>query len=168
MGQALEEQAPQPVDLRESPNHPAMPPRGVRVSGYQSASDVQLAFDDCHEKYRACYEICFHARHLCAVDAAAFRGNSWKPDRKPRMEDFIADFARAGQEALEREGQHSQVVLFKLYYVSLAPYERVRLFLGLGEMGWVRWTENIRKVVGAELVLRGIYPARKYFEEFSR
>lgn len=135
------------------------------MSGYIRVSGEQAAFDKCHEVYRACWDECYVKRHMQAVTMEAFKKSNWKPDRKPRPEDFLADFAIAGETALAGEGFHSRLILFRAHYVSLAPWESVRHFLGLSEMGWVRWTEDIRKVVGSELVRRGVYPVKAYFEE---
>jgi hypothetical protein len=55
------------------------------------------------------------------------------------------------------------MVLFRLYYLGLAPYENARHFLGLSEPSWVNWTEQIRHRGGKELLSRGMFPPRKYF-----
>ena len=55
------------------------------------------------------------------------------------------------------------MVLFRLYYLGLAPYENARHFLGLSEPSWVQWTEQIRNRYGKELLRRGMFPTRKYF-----
>lgn len=54
-------------------------------------------------------------------------------------------------------------VLFRLYYLGLAPYENARHFLGLSEHSWVNWTEQIRNRCGKELLGRGMFPPRRYF-----
>jgi hypothetical protein len=46
---------------------------------------------------------------------------------------------------------------------GLAPHERARHFLGLSERGWVNWSEEIRRRCGAEILRRGMFPPRKYF-----
>jgi hypothetical protein len=55
------------------------------------------------------------------------------------------------------------MVLFRLHYLGLAPYETARSFLGLSETNGVTWTEEIRHRCGEELLSRGIFPSRKYF-----
>jgi len=40
------------------------------------------------------------------------------------------------------------MVLFRLYFLGLAPYENARHFLGLSEPSWVNWTEQIRHRCG--------------------
>ena len=74
-----------------------------------------------------------------------------------------ADFALAGQAALEGPENASRMVMFRLYYLGLAPYERARHFLGLSERGWVNWSEEVRAKCGRELLRRGMFPPRKYF-----
>jgi hypothetical protein len=55
------------------------------------------------------------------------------------------------------------MVMFRLYYLGLAPYEKARHFLGLSEQSWVNWSEEVRRRVGKELLRRGMFPPRKYF-----
>jgi hypothetical protein len=38
------------------------------------------------------------------------------------------------------------------------PYERARNFLGLSELNWVTWTEEIRRRCGKEMLRRGMFP----------
>ena len=42
------------------------------------------------------------------------------------------------------------MVMFRMYYLGLAPYETARHFLGLSETNWVQWSEEIRRRGGAE------------------
>ena len=91
----------------------------------------------------------------------------WKPDIRPRLNEFVVDFALAGQEALKSPAWASRMVLFRTFYLGLAPYERARRFLGLSEMGWSNWTEEIRRRCGKEILRRGLFPPRKYFQEAS-
>ena len=75
----------------------------------------------------------------------------------------MADFALPGQAALDGPDWASRMVLFRLYYLGLAPYENARHFLGLSEPSWVNWTEQIRQRCGKELLSRTMFPRRKYF-----
>lgn len=45
------------------------------------------------------------------------------------------------------------MVLFRLYYLGLGPYENARHFLGLSEHSWVQWTEPIRQPGISRIVL---------------
>jgi hypothetical protein len=127
-----------------------------------------FAFDTTHAVYRQAWEECFTQGHVRALDASALkRGGTWKPDRRPRLEDFIADFILAGKQSLEAEKLSSRVVLFNVYYAGNCPYERAKHWFGLSDQGWARWTEDIRRVVGKELMKRQIFPPKKYFEEFG-
>ena len=57
--------------------------------------------------------------------------------------------------ALEGPEGASRMILFRLYYLGLAPYGWSRHFLGLSERGWTNWSEEL---------LRGeMFPPRKYF-----
>jgi len=125
----------------------------------------EFAFDVCLEIYRNCVG---KYGYIHALDPTALKEHRWKPDRKPRPQDFAADFCLAGQEALEGSELHSRLVLFNIYYAGACPYETARQWFRLSEMGWVRWTEEIRRIVGKELIRRGLFPPRKYFEELAR
>ena len=87
----------------------------------------------------------------------------WHPDIRPRLNDWISDFTLAGQAALDGPEWASRMVMFRLYYLGLAPYETERHFLGLSEHNWVNWSEKIRHRCGKELLQRGMFPPRKYF-----
>jgi hypothetical protein len=55
------------------------------------------------------------------------------------------------------------MILFRTYYLGLAPYDTARHFIGLSERSWLNWTEQIRQRCGEELLRRGMFPPRKYF-----
>jgi hypothetical protein len=100
---------------------------------------------------------------VAALDLKEGTKYSWRPDSRPKLKDWVADFALAGQAALEGPERASRMVMFRLYYLGLAPYEMARHFLGLSERGWVNWSEEIRRRCGEEIVRRGMFPPRKYF-----
>ena len=79
------------------------------------------------------------------------------------MKDWVADVALAGQAVLDGPHLASRMVMFRLYYLGLVPYERTRHFLDLSEHGWVNWSGEIRRICGAEILRRGMFPPRKYF-----
>lgn len=125
----------------------------------------ELAFDVCWDVYRGAREVLENKHGVCALnweDATKFL---WRPDFRPRLNEFVADFALAGKAALDSPDQASRMLLFRLYYLGLAPYPRVRHFLGLSEPNWVTWTEQIRRRCGQELLHRHMFPPRKYFSE---
>jgi len=55
------------------------------------------------------------------------------------------------------------MVMFRVYYLGLAPYEMSPHFLGLSERSWVNWSEEICRRCGAELLRPPHVPPRKYF-----
>ena len=125
----------------------------------------ELAFDVCWEVYRSARELLDAKRGVCALnweDATKFL---WRPDIRPRLNEFVADFALAGKSALEGPDWASRLVLFRLYYLALRPYDPTRHYLGLSETNWVTWTEQIRRRCGQELLARGMFPPRKYFTQ---
>jgi len=97
------------------------------------------------------------------VEAGEGREILWRPDIRARLNEWVADFALAGQAALGEPVRASRMVMFRMYYLGLAPYETVRHFLGLSETNWVQWSEEIRRRCGAEMLRRGMFPPRKYF-----
>jgi len=72
-------------------------------------------------------------------------------------------FCAAGKSALDGPEWASRMVLFRLYYLGLAPYENARHFLALSEHNWVNWTEQSATADGKELLGRSMFPPRKYF-----
>jgi hypothetical protein len=64
------------------------------------------------------------AKHgMSAMDWKEATKHLWRPDFRPRLAEWVADFALAGQAALEGPEWASRMVLFRLYYLGMAPYE---------------------------------------------
>lgn len=125
-----------------------------------------LAFDCCWEVYAA---IRGDSEGIAIIDPTKPPAEHvWRPDAGPRASEYLADFALACVRGLEGPEQASRLVLCRLYYLGLAPYERARRFLGLREDVWVKWTEEIRERVGKQLLARGLFPIRGYFGERTR
>jgi hypothetical protein len=127
----------------------------------------EMAFDICWEVYRSAREVLDTKRGISAMNPKDVGKYLWRPDIRPRLGEWVADFTLAGQKALDRPDFASRLVLFRTFYLGMAPYDRARQFLGLSEMGWVNWTEEIRRHVGKELLTRRMFPPRKYFREVS-
>lgn len=125
----------------------------------------ELAFDVCHEIYRSAREALENKRGISALNPLETRKFLWRPNVRPHLGEYVTDFALACQAALEGPDWASRMVLFRVYYLGLAPYENARHFLGIGEMTWVQWTEQIRHRCGNEILRRGLFPPRKYFKE---
>jgi len=123
----------------------------------------ELAFDVCWEVYRGAREVLESKRGISALNWEDTGKFLWRPDYRPRLNEWVADFALAGQAGLEGAEWASRMILFRTYYLGLAPYETARHFMGLSERGWVNWTEEIRRRCGAELLRRGMFPPKKYF-----
>ena len=124
---------------------------------------AELAFDVCWEVYRGAREILEAKRGVAAIDWQQGSKYLWRPDLRPKLKDWVADFALAGNAALGEPHRASRMVMFRLYYLGLAEYDRARHFLGLSEHSWVNWSEEIRRVCGKELLRRGMFPPRRYF-----
>ncbi len=123
----------------------------------------ELAFDVCWEVYRGARDVLETKRGVSALNWKDTGKFLWRPDFRPRLTEWVADFALAGQAALDGPDWASRMVMFRVYYLGLAPYENARHFLGLSERSWVNWSEEIRRRCGAELLGRGMFPPRKYF-----
>jgi hypothetical protein len=123
----------------------------------------ELAFDVCWEVYRGAREVLETKRGISALKPEKAGKFLWRPDVHARLNEWVADFALAGQAALEEPVRASRMVMFRMYYLGMAPYETARHFLGLSETNWVQWSEEIRRRCGAEMLRRGMFPPRKYF-----
>ena len=125
----------------------------------------ELAFDWCWDVYKNCREVLDSKRGAGALNLEDVTKYLWRPDIRPRINEFVVDFTLAGKSALEGQDHASRLLLFRLYYIGLMPYERTRHFLGLSEMNWVYWTEAIRSRCGQELLDRRMFPPRRYFRQ---
>src|SRR5882672_8685507 len=123
----------------------------------------ELAFDVCWEVYRGARDVLETKRGVSALNWKDTGKFLWRPDIRPRLTEWVADFALAGQAALDGPDWASRMVMFRVYYLGLAPYENARHFLGLSERSWVNWSEEICRRCGAELLRRSMFPPRKYF-----
>jgi len=171
-----------------------------------------FAFDVCHDVYRAAREaIDSKVPTLNAENAGKYQ---WRPDRLPRLAEYVCDFARAGEKALGEGGvgftlsgfspilgetrqkgiarapahggslrrfrgnqqaeacstgrlRPSRVAMFRVYYLGGAEYQAARRHLGISEVTWADWAEEIRRSVGRELTRAGLFPPSRYFQEAS-
>src|ERR1700686_645332 len=154
----------QPDDAAIAPAwHCGTHTRGFAPAERSMSVKPELAFDVCWEVYRSAREVLEAKRGMSTMDWKEATKYLWRPDFRPRLAEWVADFALAGQAALEGPDWGSRTVLFRLYYLGMAPYENARHFLGLSEQSWVIWSEEVRRRVGKELLRRGMFPPRKYF-----
>jgi hypothetical protein len=171
----------------------------LRVKSLSYFSEATMlatfAFDVCHDVYRAAREAIDEKIPTLNVEAAG--KYSWRPDRMPRLAEFVCDFARAGERALGEPdclrgrgvrrgrgnfGGASEVkrrqaeacptfrrahllVLFRVYYLGGAEYSAARRHMGISEITWGDWSEEIRGSVGKELMKVGVFPPARYFRE---
>jgi hypothetical protein len=128
-----------------------------------------FAFDVCHDVYRAAREVI--DTKIPTLNMESSGKYMWHPDRAPRLAEYVADFARAGERALEVRGQlrsstslrASRMAMFRVYYLGGAEYHAARRHLGISELTWADWAEEIRTRVGRELTNAGVFPPSKYF-----
>jgi hypothetical protein len=87
----------------------------------------------------------------------------WRPEKLPRVLDYVADFALVGRAALRGETLAGQ--LFELRYEQGREVAEVRRRLQMGWRGYVGLTLRVEAQVGAALVREGLYPTARYFRE---
>jgi hypothetical protein len=141
-----------------------------------------FAFDVCHDVYLAAREAI--DTKIPTLNSEASGKYQWHPDRMPRLAEYVCDFAKAGEMALgggitgeKRKGRQaeacptlfraSRMAMFRLYYLGGADYHAARRHLGISELTWADWAEEIRRLVGGELTRAGVFPPSKYFREMS-
>jgi hypothetical protein len=139
-----------------------------------------FAFDVCHDVYLAAREAI--DTRMATLNAESSGKYVWRPDRLPRLAEYVCDFARAGERVLgfysvqrRRKGgqaearptffRGSRMAMFRVYYLGGAEYQAARRHLGISELTWADWSEEIRRDVGRELTRAGIFPPSKYFRE---
>jgi hypothetical protein len=183
-----------------------------------------FAFDVCHDVYRAAREVI--DSKIPTLNMEASGKYTWRPDRMPRLAEYVADFARAGERALGESGRAlgsvrseasgagrigsmrfvssngrdlsrtgqagvpvlldgvrvcpsqgglraspsqgplraSRMVMFRVFYLGGAEYAAARRHLGISELTWADWADEIRARVGRELASAGVFPPSKYFQ----
>ena len=132
-----------------------------------------FAFDVCHDVYRAAREVIDTKIPILNLESSG--KYTWHPDRLPRLGEYVCDFARAGERALEDPGRvrpslprrASRMAMFRVYYLGGADYQAARRHLGISELTWADWAEEIRTRVGRELTRSGVFPPSKYFHVSS-
>lgn len=123
----------------------------------------RFAFDVCQDYYVEARETLIGKINITKIDSPINK-QPWKPQVRPRSTDYCADYERAGRVALADPHLASRLIMFLVYHISLAPYERARGHLGVSEMTWVNWSEEIRDLVGRELLNRGMFPPSRYMQ----
>src|SRR5229473_1167284 len=128
----------------------------------------------CNDAFLVCHEIYQAARELVnsRVPTTQLQSASkflWRPDLRPRLVEYVADFARApssetfsgrksglmtkpfsgsrsarASRASRSTPRASRLILFRMYYLGGAEYQAARHLLGLSERNWSDWAEEIR------------------------
>jgi hypothetical protein len=159
-----------------------------------------FAFDVCHDVYRAARDV-IDAK-IPTLNAENSGKYQWRPDRMPRLAEYVCDFARAGERALggarggdfdasssgpilgesrqaeacstahraspsQKPFRASRMAMFRVFYLGGAEYQAARRHLGISELTWADWSDEIRRRVGRELTSAGVFPPSRYFREES-
>lgn len=124
---------------------------------------AEFAFDVCHDVYRA-------ARVTLDGKLGTTNLNSrdqylWRPDLRPHLAEYAADFALAGHRALRAPLLASRLAMFQVFHVGCAESQEAMKHLGVGEITWNQWLDEVRSRVGRELLQRGMFPPRNYFRK---
>lgn len=126
----------------------------------------RLAFDVCHEVYKSIHA---DGEAIPLIDPTKVPSDHlWRSHKAPTGQEFAADFAIACKRALQGPENASRLILCNYYYLQLMEYEKCRRYMGIGEMTWVKWTEDIRDKAGKVILAKGLFPPRAYFGERSR
>ena len=59
------------------------------------------------------------------------------------------------------------MTMFRVFYLGGAEYSAARRHLGISEVTWADWAEEIRRLAGRELTRAGLFPPSRYFREAS-
>ena len=59
------------------------------------------------------------------------------------------------------------MTMFRPHYLGGAEYQAARRQMGISEITWADWAEEIRRRVGSELTRAGMFPPAKYFREMG-
>jgi len=122
-----------------------------------------FAFDVCHDIYRAAREALEGDLH--ATELGQREKYLWRPDLRPRLAEYVADFALAGQKALGAPALASRLALFRVFYLGCAELHAARGHLGISELTWEQWSDDVRDRVGREILRRRLFPPRDYFRD---
>jgi hypothetical protein len=122
-----------------------------------------FAFDVCHDIYLAAREALEGDLH--ATNLGEREKYLWRPDLRPRLAEYVADFALAGQKALDAPALASRLALFRVFYLGRAELHAARAHLGVSELTWEQWADDVRARVGREILRRKLFPPRNYFRD---
>src|SRR5579862_9580739 len=98
-----------------------------------------FAFDVCHDVYQAAREAI--DSKIPTLNLESSGKYTWHPDRMPRLAEYVCDFARAGERALDAcsaenpsaARRASRMAMFRVYYLGGAEYLAARRHLGISE-----------------------------------
>ena len=125
----------------------------------------RLVFDVCHEVYQS---VMADAESIPLIDPTKVPSDGlWRSHKAPTGQEYAADFTIACKRALAGPLYASRLILCKLYYIDLLPYEQTRNYLGIREDVWTDWTDQIRDRAGKLMLAKGMFPPKAYFGQRS-
>src|SRR5258706_14927935 len=93
----------------------------------------ELAFDVCWEVYRGAREVLETKRGISALNWKDTGKFLWRPDFRPRLNEWAADFALAGEGALAWPGSGSPTGLVPPQHPWVPPWVKMWDLSGVGE-----------------------------------
>lgn len=122
---------------------------------------AHFAFDVCYDVFVEIREVAY--LRLPTTNFESIGDGLWRPQTRPKMVDFAADFGLAGKKALSGRKHGKYLLLFDVHFLGGAPYHAARRHMGISELTWSIWVDEIKRRVGEELLGRKIFPPAKYF-----
>jgi hypothetical protein len=102
-------------------------------------------------------------RGVGAIDWKLGSKYLWRPDLRPKLKDWVVDFALAGQAALDGPHLASRMVMFRLYYLGLAEYGPRASLSGFKRAQLGELVRGSAPEVWRRTAAPGDVPPRKYF-----
>ena len=84
--------------------------------GHNSRVRPRDAFEICHEVYVQARQVLDEKLGTVRLEHVA--NGLWRPDTRPKLGEFVADFALAGERALAEPRLASRLILFRLYFLG--------------------------------------------------
>src|SRR5258708_37237829 len=96
----------------------------------------ELAFDVCWEVYRGAREVLETKRGVCALNWQDSGRFLWRPGFRPRLNEWGGGFSLAGQASLGGPEQALRMVVFRVFFFGLLPFDPPPQFLWVSGMSW--------------------------------
>jgi hypothetical protein len=143
-----------------------LPPLGNASLCERNESGVayaERAFVECWAAYRSSVSSLGYIRTVTPFDRETRPLYSRRG--QVRAIDFIIDFECIGCKSVTRPDWGGRRQLFESYVLRCEPYSAVKMTLGITRGTMNRWLGQIRRIVGKEIVKRGLWPVDLYYDQ---